>query len=237
MPAKLTSIFLLALSATFAHATFIEYGDEDLCNTGTWSSDPKAGATLEGLAAGSFTMGSLIQGHGFPFSPTGSDFAGTDQIYTGANQSAFHDGYSSYAGRIQGPATFSLDYSALVPAGGSVTGLTLGIAADDFQQTVFGQPFTASVNGVVDTQLSAILNSLNQTGPVTQFFTYGLDPALLNSSHILNLKIEEGGDGGDGFAVDFLTLGGKPQQAVPEPFSMVALGGLALGIARKRRNR
>ena len=35
-----------------------------------------------------------------------------------------------------------LDYSSLVPSGKPITSFTLGIAADDFQYPVFGQPFT-----------------------------------------------------------------------------------------------
>ena len=48
---------------------FLEYGDEDVLGTGSYGSDPKAGATLEGLAAGTNTFATLITGHGFPFTP------------------------------------------------------------------------------------------------------------------------------------------------------------------------
>ena len=40
-----------------------------------------------------------------------------------------------------------------------------------------------------------------------QFFSIGLDPASLDESNVLTLTIDEGGDGGDGWAVDFLTVG------------------------------
>ncbi len=104
-----------------------------------------------------------------------------------------------------------------------LTGLTLGIAADDFQNTVFGNPFTASVNGITNVALTNELNSLNQTGPVVQFFTIGIDPSLLSSTNVLTLTISEGGTGGDGYAVDFLTVG-VTTQSVPEPSGLILLG-------------
>ncbi len=64
-------------------SNYVEYGDEDLCNTGTYSSDPKAGATLLGLAPGVVTYASRAFGHSFPFSPAASDYPGTDQIFVG----------------------------------------------------------------------------------------------------------------------------------------------------------
>src|SRR4030095_9043491 len=51
------------------------------------------------------------------------------------------------------------------------------------------------------------INSLLQTGPVVQFLSIGLDPASLDVSNVLTLTIDERGDGGDGWAVDFLTVG------------------------------
>ena len=58
-----------------------------------------------------------------------------------------------------------------------------GIAADDFQFPVFGQPFLVTLNGGSDPSLTTKLESLNESGPVGHFFTIGLDPALDNPSH------------------------------------------------------
>ena len=55
-----------------------------------------------------------------------------------------------------------------------------------------------------------------------QFYTAGLDPSILNSDKLLNLSIDEGGDG---YAIDFLTVG---VTTVPGPASLGVLG--ALGI-------
>jgi hypothetical protein len=101
----------------------------------------------------------------------------------------------------------TLDYSSLVPAGQKVATLTLGVGADDFQFPAWGQPFTALINGVTNAALTAALNGLNQTGPYEQFLSVGIDPAALQANHVLTLSINEGGNGGDGWAVDFLTVG------------------------------
>jgi len=105
-----------------------------------------------------------------------------------------------------------------------------GIAADDFQFPVFGQLFLVTLNGGSDPSLTTKLESLNESGPVVHFFTIGLDPALDNPSHTLTLSINEGGDGGDGFAVDFLTLGVETASATtPEP-SGIVMSGMVLGV-------
>jgi hypothetical protein len=180
--ASLAAAMICALafsSPVHAGGGVIEYGNENVLGTGTYASDPKAGATLMGLAPDAVTMASLITPHGYPFSPGPGDFQGTDQIYVGSVQTASHDGYSTTTQRINGPDVMTMDYSSLVPSGQHLTTLTLGIAADDFQAAVFGQPFTATINGTTAVALSAELNSLNETGPVVQFFTIGISPSLL----------------------------------------------------------
>ena len=57
-----------------------------------------------------------------------------------------------------------------------------------FGQALSGQPFTASINGVVNTALTNELNSLNESGPVAQFFTIGLAPSIDTGNHILTLS-------------------------------------------------
>lgn len=211
-----------------AWAGVLVYGDKDVLNgTGTYPIDPTTGATLIGLAPGAVTFGQPELNHTFPFSPSGGEFPGTDQIYVGSTQTGFHDGYSGSAQRINGPQVINLNYASLVPPGQTVLSLTLGIGADDFQFPVFGQPFTASINGVPNAALTAVLNSLDQSGPQVQFFTLGLSPALLSPTHTLTLSIDQGGDGGDGWAIDFLTVG---VTSTPEP-SGLALFGLASLVA------
>src|SRR5262245_40284244 len=116
----------LAVALAAAHAQcqagVMVYGTENVLNTGaTYPSDPKAGATLQGLAANSITEATLTLDHGFPFTPAAGNFPGTDQIYVGSNQTGTHDGYAGAASRIAGPQVVSLDYSSLVPSGQKVT--------------------------------------------------------------------------------------------------------------------
>jgi hypothetical protein len=231
-------LFALALFlSAAASAAVLTFGDMDCLGQGCYgAADPTAGATLQGLSAGVITLATTAFGHGFPFSPSG-DFPGTDQIYVGSVQTGAHDGYSTSAQRINGPQTLVLNYSSLVPAGQTVATLTLGIAADDFQFPAFGQPFTATLNGGAAAALTTRLNSLNLSGPQVQFFTIGLTPSLDTSAHTLTLKIDEGGDGGDGWAVDFLTIGVTTSTAaVPEPASFaLLLVPAALLVCRRRR--
>jgi hypothetical protein len=233
------TLFVTLLAASSASATTITFGDPDCLNLGCYgASNPTAGATLEGLAPGAVTLASTGFGHGFPFAPSG-DFAGTDQIFVGSVQTGAHDGYSVAATRLNGPQILTLDYSSLVAPGKVLTTLTLGIAADDFQFPSFDQVFSANLNGSPNAPLIAQLNALNEGGPVVQFFTIGLNPNIDPGNHILTLSIDQGGDGGDGWAVDFLTVGvtTRDAAAVPEPATMTlfALGLSALVVRRRAR--
>jgi hypothetical protein len=231
-------LLVSALVSMPVSAGVVTYGDEDCLGFGCYgANDPTAGATLQGLAANTVTQATNFFGHSFPFSPS-ADFAGTDQIYVGSVQTAAHDGYAASAGRLNGPQTLVLNYSSLVGAGQTVTSLTLGIAADDFQNPSFGQPYVATLNGGAASGLSLTLNALSETGPAVHFFTIGLSTALDNPAHTITLTIDQGGDGGDGWAVDFLTMGVTTSAAsgVPEPAPFVLmLAPSALFLLRRAR--
>ena len=236
LPLMLTLLFLIAYPA--AHAATIQYGDADVLGTGSYGVDPRTGATLEGLAPNAVTFGAPPVGHSFPFTPAG-DFAGTDQIFAGSGQTGFRDGYSS-SPRLPGPQVLVLDYGSLVPGGATIQTFTLGIAPDDFQAPSLGQPFTATVNGALNTALTTVLNTIDQGGPQVQFFTIGIAPGSLLPSHVLTLSIDQGGDGGDGWAVDFLTAGVTlvpTQVPAPATLSLAALGLGLLGATRARKVR
>src|SRR6516162_5973846 len=121
----LTLPHVVAAQITPLSPNVLLYGTENVLGTGTYSSDPTAGATLFGLVPGNVTFASLIQAHSYPFSPSAGDYPGTDQIYVGSNQTGAHDGYSQAASRIAGPQVISLDYSSLVSPGSVVDTLTL----------------------------------------------------------------------------------------------------------------
>ncbi|MGO9094696.1 MAG: PEP-CTERM sorting domain-containing protein [Bryobacteraceae bacterium] len=231
-------------AAPAVQAGVLTYGDENCLNTNTttsncYTSDPEAGATLLGLAPGVSSSATGYYGHTYPFSPYPGDFPGTDQIYVGSGQTGFEDGYSQTSERTQGPDVMTMDYSSLAPAGSSILTLTLGIAADDFQYPAYGDvdPFTAKINGSVDAGVTALLNSLNESGPLVHFVTIGIPTSELLPSNILTLSINEGGNGGDGWAVDFLTVGVTTSAtAVPEPATLALMaGGPALALIRRKK--
>ena len=235
------ALTIVGLAASFAtsapaFATVLQFGDKDLLGTGSYGGEPTAGATLEGLSADVVTKAVGIYPHSYPFQPAAGDFAGTDQIYVGSTQTSSHDGYSNSA-RLNGPQIVTLDYQALHPAGTNIATFTLGIAADDFQNKVFGQPFTAKINGVTHQALTTALNDLDQSGPVAQFLSIGLNPSLLAANDVLTLSIDQGGDGGDGWAVDFFTVG-VTTSPVPVPAAAwLFASALAGGFGALRRLR
>jgi hypothetical protein len=218
---------LFFLTIGVASAGVLTFGTEDCLTTGCYGlNDPTSGAQLQGLAPNASTIATSAFGHGYPFAPTLGDFPGTDQIYVGSVQTASDDGYSNYSGRLNGPDVLTMDYSSLVGAGQTVQTLTLGLALDDFQFPAFGNPFTFMVNGVADPALTTLAESLNETGPIVQFVTIGISPSILASDNVLTVSIDEGGDGGDGYAIDFATVGVTTvTSAVPEPGSFVLLAG------------
>ena len=236
----LSSVFLAtAFVSGRATAAVTYYGTPDLEGYGyPGNADPTVGANPQGLAPDAVTLATTAYGHPFPFAPAAGDYPGTHQIYVGSNQTADRDGYSGYSGRIAGPQVVTMNYASMVPAGSAVTTLTLGIGADDFQFPAWGDPFTAAVNGVVDPAISNQLMALNQTGPYEQYFSIGIDPASLLPSGVLTLSINEGGDGGDGWAVDFFTIG-VTTAPVPEPVTaaLIAFGGLLMTSRRRSNDR
>lgn len=214
------------------------YGDRDLVGFQyPPGADPTAGARMIGLAPGAVSLATQGYDHGWPITPgtnnpAGSqDYPDTDQIFVGSNQTGQHDGYAGFDGRKQGPALFSLDYSQLVPAGARIQTLTLGIAADDFQFPVWGQPFSATVNGRRNDALTRELNTIDETGPDTRYLSVGIDPVILTTNQVLTVAIDEGGDGGDGFAIDFLTVGvtTSADAAAPAAHQASSLPGNASG--------
>ena len=230
-----TALTLLLCFAPSAKAQVKIFGDVDALGFGYGNFDPFANTTLNGLSSNATTFGNHFA-HTYPFDPESDEFAGTDQIYVGSVQTGVSDGYSSYAGRKNGPLTTTLDYSSLIPSNVPVLTLTLGISADDFQFPRLNQPFTASINGTFSSELTNVLNTIDGTGPQVQFFTLGLDPSTyVNVNRTLIISIDNAGTGGDGFAVDFFTVG---VTFAPEPSALaLLLPGLMIGAGIVRRKK
>lgn len=236
IPRIVGALVVLAGAGAQAHAGVMQFGDRNLLGTGTYPTDPTAGATLEGLAPGAVTVATNAFPHPYPFQPGPGTFPGTDQMFTKGQPVGDADGYTKSPGATDGPQVLTMDYSKLVPAGQKVDTLTLGVAADDFQQPVFHQPFTAKINGVVDAALSNQLNAMNLSSPTVQFLTVGINKSVLTPSNVLSLSIDRGGPGGDGWAVDFTTVGVTTStQAVPEPGTLCVLGLGVAGLALRAR--
>jgi hypothetical protein len=175
------------------------YGSENLLGAGFKAGqNPFAGAILRGLTAGQTTTATTKFAGPAVITPATGDFAGTDQVYVGSTQ-------TPAAGQLAGPQVLTLDYSAITQLGRSIKTFTLGLATDGFENPTINSPYTATVNGVADPALSALLNSIDGAGQVEQFVSIGIDPALLSPTKILTITID--GPGGSGWAVDFATVG------------------------------
>ena len=67
------------------------------------------------------------------------------------------------------------------------------LLSDDEPKLADGTVLSAHQVDALSGTLTALLNSLDHSGPVVNFFTVGLDPTTLAGNHILNLAIDEGG--------------------------------------------
>src|SRR3954451_9211963 len=99
---------ILPLLAMDVRAGVMEYGDRDLLGTGTYPTDPTAGATLQGLAPGAITVASGSFRHVFPFTPSSTYFPGTDRIYANGAATPQHDGYTGTTVTADGPQVLSM---------------------------------------------------------------------------------------------------------------------------------
>ncbi len=148
--------------------------------------------------------------HSWPFTTEADDPAGTDTIMVPSSFTGdFRDGYSQ---------TVTPPYDRFFPedivltydlAGVSIHDLTLQLFVDDFQAPSWGTKFQVSIDGQRIPELEALINGLDQTGPVGKMITFVLPPAYypLFSDGRAALLIDDPVTGvGDGFALDFVRL-------------------------------
>jgi hypothetical protein len=162
--------------------------------------NPYEGTALTGLAPNVSTVAISKFVAPATFAPIATDYPGTDQIYVGSNEIPGAD-------QLVGPQVITLDYSALTKLSHPIKTFTLGIATDGFEDPTTNIPYTVSINGVVNTTLTSILNNLNDADRVEQFVSIGIDPAQLSASKVLTISIDSPGNDVSGWAVDFLTVG------------------------------
>jgi len=177
------------------------YGSENFFGQGyPAKANPYQGATLTGLSANASTVAISKFVGPATFAPSVTDYPGTDQIYVGSNE-------TPGVNQLAGPQVITLDYSALTELSHPIKTFTLGIATDGFENPTINIPYTVSINGVVNPQLTSILNSLSDADRVEQFVSIGIDPAQLQASKVLTISIDSPGNDVSGWAVDFLTVG------------------------------
>lgn len=155
--------------------------------------------------------GQSTPAHGFPWTPSGVDPAGTDRImvvssYTGAPPHG-SDGYTAYTsrpGNLPEPITLNFDLRGSLPSSA-----VLQIFVDDFQAPTWGAHYEVTLDGVRAPFIEDVINLLVQTGPIGKLVTWLIPPEfveLLNDGELV-ISIDDPTTGaGDGFAIDFVKL-------------------------------
>jgi Concanavalin A-like lectin/glucanases superfamily/Carboxypeptidase regulatory-like domain/Dockerin type I domain len=147
--------------------------------------------------------GNSTPAHAFPFNPEVDDVAGTDDNLKSARAIGCMDGYCPTA---VAPTPIALSYNL---QGATVTAATLQMFVDDFQPMVFGSHFIVTIDGVEIPLLSAVVNSLSQTGPIGKLITVQLPSTYLPlvADGAFSVLVDDTTTTvGDGFAVDFVKL-------------------------------
>jgi hypothetical protein len=119
----------------------------------------------------------------------------------------------------------------LFPFTGTLTSATLSFAAGDFQSDAFGA-LTANINGV------SVPFSFADGRFVTAIHSFTLNAAELAAANLtgeVDLHLDRNGSG-DFIAFDWFEVVGTTA-AVPEPASLIILGGALVGFGLMRRRK
>lgn len=172
--------------------------------------------------------GNSTNPHPFPWKPKPWSPEGTDRIILGsaitAEYFAAHpftgDGYSNVLNACTGlapdtpckerqdttPQPIVLTLGALPK---KINAVVFQIFVDDFQAPSFHSHFQATLNGVRIPSFEAVLNSIDQTGPVGKLITVHLLPEywpLLQADKVKLLIDDPTTKSPDGYAVDFVRV-------------------------------
>jgi hypothetical protein len=144
--------------------------------------------------------------HPWPWRPSPEDAPGTDRIMVGSalGESSWGDGYHATNERF-------VAEPVIVPLGQlpEIVGpVYLQIFMDDLQPKSWGSKWVLSLNGQPMERVSALLNVLDQSGPIGKLITLLLPEEFeWVSDTDLEILIDDSETGvGDGYAIDFVRL-------------------------------
>lgn len=157
--------------------------------------------------------GNETPAHWYPWDTDPLDPAGTDQIMVPSSYNGIppygEDGYTFETTRPGNlPRAISLEYASRL-AGVTITNAVLQLFVDDFQAPLWGTRFEAYLNSQRAPFLEAVLNNLEQTGPIGKLVTVRIPEEFLPqvASGTLSLFVNDTTTGaGDGYALDFVKL-------------------------------
>ena len=154
--------------------------------------------------------GKSTPAHAYPYQPEADDPPGTDRIMVVSGYgkgTGARDGYTyetKRPGNAPQPLVLQFDLQGI-----EVKSAALQLFVDDFQSRSMGSRFRAWLDGRETTDLPAVLNALDQTGPIGKLLTIQLLPEYLDllADGKLEVRIDDpDNDAGDGYAFDFARL-------------------------------
>ena len=152
--------------------------------------------------------------HSFPWTPGPSDPAGTDRIEVPSSYNGHpphgSDAYTLATSRPANlPQAIVLSYNVPELTSLVITSAVLQMFVDDFQPSVWGANFQATLNGVRAPFLETFINGLVQSGSIGKMITLQVPSDFFAAIHSgqLSLLIDDPTTGaGDGYAIDFFKL-------------------------------
>ena len=146
--------------------------------------------------------------HDYPWAPNSTDAPGTDRILVvSGHRNASGDGYTSATSRdATRPVPLRLAFDRGTT---TITSAALQLFVDDFQAPSFGTRYLVTLDGRDAPDLAAVINRLDQTGPIGKLVTLQILPDTLGLLEDGRLEVsidDPTSDVADGFAFDFVRL-------------------------------